>query len=174
MARKKNGALIIPQQHLDKHVGRFSDAFEPLNAQVLFCLRALAQRINDNATEWLSPLGLTARQYNYLAVVYVEGKVTPNEIGNLIHTANPTVTSMLNSLERDGLVTRTAHPSDKRSSVVELTARGKMLYDKAFKLHHQQIDRSMEMLTEGERRQLLALLVKLGGAFSEPARKAQR
>lgn len=162
----KRAALVIPEQHLDKHVRHFSDAFEPLNAQVLFTLRALAQRINDNATEALAPLGLTARKYNYLSAIYVEGKVTPNEIGTLIHTANPTVTSMLNALESDRLIKRSAHPTDKRSFYVELTPRGKALYDKAFKLNHARIERSMAALTTAERRQLLALLMKLGDAVS--------
>jgi DNA-binding MarR family transcriptional regulator len=164
---KRTGALMIPQQHLDKHIRRFADAFEPINAQLLFTLRALAQRINDNATESLSPLGLTARKYNYLSVIYVEGKVTPNDISTLIHTANPTVTSMLNALERDGLITRSVHPDDKRSFVVQLTPKGKSLYERAFKLNHANIDRSLAKLSMEERRQLFALLLKLADAISD-------
>ena len=91
--------------------------------------------------------GLTARQYNYLSVIYVEERVTPNEIGRLIHTANPTVTSMLNALERDGLVVREQHPEDGRSSVVTLTPRGKALYENAFQLHHDPLEETMAALS---------------------------
>lgn len=164
MTRQRTGALLIPQEHLEKHRGRFP-RFKPLNAQVLFAVRALAQRINDDATERLAKLGLTARQYNYLSVIYVEDSVTPNEIGTLIHTANPTVTSMLNSLERDGLITRKQHPGDGRSSVVRLTARGKALYEQAFQLHHDPMEETMGVLTDAERGQLVDLLVRLGDAF---------
>ena len=132
---------------------------------MLFVVRALAQRINDDSTERLSDLGLTARQYNYLSVIYVEGSVTPNEIGTLIHTANPTVTSMLNSLERDGLVTRKQHREDKRSSVVSLTARGKALYERAFQFHHDSMEETMSALTVKERQQLVDLLARLGDAI---------
>lgn len=170
----KRAALVIPEQHLDKHVRHFSDAFEPLNAQVLFTLRALAQRINDNATEALAPLGLTARKYNYLSAIYVEGKVTPNEIGTLIHTANPTVTSMLNALERDGLIVREAHPEDGRSSVVTLTPRGKALYERAFQLHHDPLEETMATLTVDERKKLIDILVRLGDAFVNPGPKRKR
>lgn len=164
MTRQRTGALLIPEEHLEKHRGRFP-RFKPLNAQVLFAVRALAQRINDDATERLSTLGLTARQYNYLSVIYVEETVTPNEIGTLIHTANPTVTSMLNALGRDGLITRKNHPDDGRSSVVRLTPRGKALYEKAFQLHHDHMEETMAALSDGEREQLLGLLVRLGDAF---------
>ena len=164
MTRQRTGALVIPEEHLEKHRIRFP-RFKPLNAQVLFAVRALAQRINDDATERLSELGLTARQYNYLSVIYVEESVTPNEIGTLIHTANPTVTSMLNGLERDGLIARNEHPADGRSSVVTLTARGKALYEQAFQLHHDHMEETMAVLTVAERRTLVGLLVRLGDAF---------
>lgn len=114
---------------------------------------------------WLI-FGLTARQYNYLSVIYVEENVTPNEIGTLIHTANPTVTSMLNALERDGLVTRKEHPEDGRSSVVRLTPRGKALYEKAFRLHHDQMEETIGVLSVKERHLVVDLLVRLGDAFA--------
>jgi DNA-binding MarR family transcriptional regulator len=173
MTRQRTGALVIPQEHLEKHRRRFP-RFKPLNAQVLFAVRALAQRINDDATERLAEVGLTARQYNYLAVIYVEERVTPNEIGTLIHTANPTVTSMLNALERDGLVVREQHPEDGRSSVVTLTARGKALYEKAFQLHHDPIEETMAVLSAHERTKLVDILVRLGDSFEASIGKKKR
>jgi DNA-binding MarR family transcriptional regulator len=168
VTRQRTGALLIPEEHLEKHRRRFP-RFKPLNAQVLFAVRALAQRINDDATARLTELHLTARQYNYLSVIYVEESVTPNEIGTLIHTANPTVTSMLNALERDGLITRKQHPEDGRSSVVTLTARGKAVYEKAFQLHHDSMEETMAALNATEREQLVDLLVRLGDAFDGDA-----
>jgi DNA-binding MarR family transcriptional regulator len=174
VTRQRTGALVIPEEHLEKHRRRFP-RFEPLNAQVLFAVRALAQRINDDATERLSALGLTARQYNYLSVIYVEENVSPNEIGTLIHTANPTVTSMLNALERDGLIARKGRPGDGRSSVVSLTPRGKALYEKAFRLHHDHMEETMAVLTMEERRALVDRLARLGDAFGRPeGRKKKR
>ena len=173
MTRQRTGALLIPQEHLEKHRSRFP-RFKPLNAQVLFAIRALAQRINDDATERLAEVGLTARQYNYLSVIYVEESVTPNAIGTLIHTANPTVTSMLNALERDGLIVREAHPEDGRSSVVTLTARGKTLYEKAFQLHHDPIEETMSALSEHERAKLVEVLVRLGDSFAESDKQQKK
>ena len=173
MTRQRTGALLIPEEHLEKHRRRFA-RFKPLNAQVLFAVRALAQRINDDTTERLAEVGLTARQYNYLAVIYVEESVTPNEIGTLIHTANPTVTSMLNALERDGLVVREQHPEDGRSSVVSLTPRGKSLYEKAFVLHHDQLEETMAVLTPEERKKLVDVLVRLGDSFADAGTRKKK
>lgn len=165
MRRRQSGALLIPQEHLEKHRRRFRH-FEPLNAQVLFSLRAVAQRVNDDLTERFSEIGLTARQYNYLSVIYVEDGVTTHDIVRLIHTASPTVTSMINSLERDGLIVRKQNPLDARSSVIRLTPRGRELYQKAFHLHHRQLEEKMVALTPAERGQLVNLLTRLGEAFA--------
>lgn len=173
MTRQRTGALLIPEEHLEKHRRRFPK-FKPLNAQVLFAIRALAQRINDDTTERLTEVGLTARQYNYLSVIYVEESVTPNEIGTLIHTANPTVTSMLNALERDGLIVREQHPADGRSSVVTLTPRGKLLYERAFQLHHDALEETMAVLSNDERKKLVDLLVRLGDSFAEAGGRKKR
>jgi DNA-binding MarR family transcriptional regulator len=164
VTRQRTGALLIPDGHLEKHRRRFP-RFKPINAQVLFAVRALAQRVNDDATGRLAQLGLTAQQYNYLAVIYVEESVTPNEIGELIHTASPTVTSMLNALERSDLIVRTPSTTDRRSSVVSLTARGRSLYERAFRLHHDHMEETMGALSVDERQQLVDLLVRLGDAF---------
>lgn len=172
MTRQRTGALVIPEEHLEKHRRRFP-RFKPLNAQVLFAVRALAQRINDDTTERLAKLGLTARQYNYLSVIYVEGSATTNEIGKLIHTANPSVTSMLNGLEREGLISRKPHPTDRRSSIVTLTPRGKALYERAFQLHHDPMEETMAALSDREREELVRLLVRLGDAFERERPRAR-
>lgn len=164
---------MIPEEHLEKHRKRFP-RFKPLNAQVLFAVRALAQRINDDTTERLGELGLTARQYNYLSVIYVEGSVTTNEIGRLIHTASPSVTSMMNSLEHAGLIARHGNPEDGRSSIVRLTPRGKALYERAFQLHHDPIEETLAALSEREREELVKLLVRLGDAFERPTPRGTR
>ena len=124
------------------------------------------------AKSTVSRLTHTLTRLGYL--IYVEESVTPNEIGTLIHTANPTVTSMLNALERDGLVVREQHPEDGRSSVVTLTARGKALYEKAFLLHHDPIEETMAVLSANERTKLVDILVRLGDSFEASTGKKKR
>lgn len=166
MSRQRKGVLLIAADHLEKHRQRYP-RFKPLNVQLLFAIRALAQRINDDITERFAEIGLTARQYNYLSVINVEKGISTNEIGTLIHTANPTVTQMLNALERDGLIVRKQHPHDRRRFVVKLTPKGRALYEKAFRLHHDHLeDRMSAALSVAEREQLLGSLVRLGESFA--------
>lgn len=168
-------SILIPQEHIDQHLREFPTLFEPSSTQVLFAVRALGQRINDRASDWLAPLGLTATQYNYLAVLYAKRAtgLTLNDISDLLHTANGSVTTMINSLERTSLVKRTPHPSDGRSSVVFLTARGRKLFERAFHLHHENIERTLAGIPVGEREAILAGLVRIGDAFAAAGKNSK-
>ncbi len=172
MPKANTRSILIPQEHIDQHLREFPGLFEASSTQVLFAVRALAQRINDRATDWLSPLGLTSTQYNYLAVLYAKRAtgLTLNDISGLVHTANGSVTTMINALERSSLVKRTPHPSDGRSSVIFLTARGRKLFERAFQLHHENIERTFAGLAIADRKALLAGLERLGDAFAKDSK----
>jgi len=169
MARKRPRTLVIPKDQLDALARDFGKDFNPANARLFFAIRALAQRINDRANDWLAPLGTTATKFNYLVTLYAkrESGLTLNDLSTFVHTSNATVTSMVDSLERDGLVTRSHNPADRRSTVVALTPKGTALIKKAFVLHHAGIDASMKPFSASERRALLDLIVRLGANLEE-------
>jgi DNA-binding MarR family transcriptional regulator len=141
--------------------------FERHSIVALFALRALAQRIADYTSEALAPLGLNAAKFNYLMVLYCNPNVemTLTEISRYIHTSNATVTSMIASLERDGLVTRRAHDLDGRSSVVRLTDAGTELIRRAAPIHHGHWDAALADLSLAEREQLADLIIRAGTGF---------
>jgi DNA-binding MarR family transcriptional regulator len=164
MARKRSGTLSIPKVHLDSLALEFGKSFNPANAQLMFTLRAVAQRINERANLWLAPLGLSATKFNYLVALYANRAtgLTLNDVSRLVHTSNASVTSMIDSLERDELVKRGANPADRRSTVVKLTPKGRTLVRKAFIEHHARIDAALKPFSAPERRTLLDLLQRVG------------
>ncbi|MBI2829855.1 MAG: MarR family transcriptional regulator [Chloroflexi bacterium] len=58
------------------------------------------------------------------AIVGHGGEMTPGEISRWTFRSPRTVTSMLDSLERDGLIRREANPKDRRSIWVVVTPKG--------------------------------------------------
>jgi DNA-binding MarR family transcriptional regulator len=167
MARPKS-SLTVPDEILAAFAKQSPQVFDPEAHRVLFALRAVAQRVNDRANEWLAPLNLTVGKYNYLVALgsFPDRGLTLNEIGGLIHTKSATVTQMISALEHDGLVKRTNNPLDGRSTIARLTARGKQLLRTAMATHHTQIDASLKAVSTGDRQALFALLLKLGDAFA--------
>lgn len=141
----------------------FPDAAEPWATRAVFAIRALAQRINDNANEWLAPLGLTSAKYNYLVVLYgAPGHaMTLTNLGAYIHTTSASVTGVIDALERDGFVERARHAKDRRSVIARLTPKGKAVVEEAFPLHHRNIEVLMNGLSEQDRKALVGFLAKL-------------
>jgi DNA-binding MarR family transcriptional regulator len=159
----------IPDEHFEEHRRRFPDDFDRDTVVAMFTLRALAQRINDRTNEWLAPFELNAAKYNYLVVLYLNSgeSRTLNAISSLIHTSNATVTSMIASLERDGLVRRKPHPADGRSTLVMLTAKGRRRIEAAIPVQRRNVDAGMRRLSADERAQLAALLLKVSNGFDQ-------
>jgi DNA-binding MarR family transcriptional regulator len=75
------------------------------------------------------------------------------------------MTRRIDTLERSGWVQRIADPDDRRSMLVELTPEGLSLVDELAKGHVENERRLLHALSEGEQRDLAALLRKLLLAF---------
>jgi DNA-binding MarR family transcriptional regulator len=159
--------LRLPDEMLTKQAALFPESFERHSIVALFALRTLAQRITDYTNEALAPLGLNAAKFNYLMVLFVKPheEMTLSELSRFIHTSNATVTSMVGSLERDGLVQRRAHDVDGRSTVVSLTDDGRRLMEKAIPLHHGHWAAALADLSIAEREQLADLVIRAGNGF---------
>jgi DNA-binding MarR family transcriptional regulator len=91
--------------------------------------------------------------------------MTLTELSRFIHTSNATVTSMIATLERDGLVRRRAHEIDGRSTVVRLTADGRRLMEMAIPVHHGHWAAALAELSIEEREQLADLVIRAGTGF---------
>jgi DNA-binding MarR family transcriptional regulator len=167
--RRRRKAFVTPERHVAFYTGNYPGIFDPDTHYALFALRAVAQLVNDHSNEWLAELGLTVGKYGYLVTLEaVPGRrMTFNELSGWIHTTNATVTTMIQSLERDGLVRRVANPDDRRSVLAELTPKGSRLAKRAIVLHHENIERALRDFPIEKRRELFRLLVELGEAFEK-------
>ena len=91
-----------------------------------------------------------------------KGPQPVNEIGRRIELTSGAITTAVDRLESRGLVTREAHPSDRRARIVGLTAAGKEQAAKIFAAHKAAMDSAASGLSKTERAALIQLLKKLG------------
>ena len=71
------------------------------------------------------------------------------------------MTRMLDRLERRGLLRRVAHPNDRRTSNLELTAEGKAVYPKLRAAAMKVLNRFLHGFSEQEARQLEGFLQRM-------------
>jgi DNA-binding MarR family transcriptional regulator len=76
-------------------------------------------------------LGLSPARFSLLATLRYQGPQNVGRLAELEHVSQPTVTKLVNALERDGLVERQPDPSDGRSCAVHLSPKGRALVRRA-------------------------------------------
>jgi DNA-binding MarR family transcriptional regulator len=82
----------------------------------------------------LAELGLTSAQFSILSHLWEKDQIPFKELAARCFCTRPTVTGIVDSLEKKGLVKRTNNVLDRRSLLVELTPEGHKLELKAPKL----------------------------------------
>lgn len=104
---------------------------------------------------------LTVSQFGILEALYHLGPMCQKELAAKILKSAGNLTTVINNLEKDQLVSREILPCDKRSYQVSLTEKGKHLIGSLFPEHAEIIRTRLSALTENEQRQLGDLLKKL-------------
>lgn len=73
--------------------------------------------------------GLTEQQWRVIRVLADNGGIDASELASRSYLLAPSLTRILQYLEKKDIVARTADTSDQRRSVIVLTARGREVFD---------------------------------------------
>jgi MarR family 2-MHQ and catechol resistance regulon transcriptional repressor len=125
--------------------------------------------VSQIAERSIAGAGLGLSDFAALEALLHKGPLTITEIQAKVPLASGSMTAAIDRLERKGLVTRRAAPSDRRAKVLELTPEGKRVVEAAFQRHAAELEAAMAILSGTEKRELYGLLKKLG-LFTAEAR----
>jgi DNA-binding MarR family transcriptional regulator len=109
----------------------------------------------------LRPLNVSSAGGLVLGLLRDRGPMSPSELGEGLIVTRATVTGLLDSLERRGFVRRSAHPSDRRSLVVEITPEGVAVLKQVRSIIHAQETAWMGVLSDGDLRRYIRLLHRI-------------
>lgn len=90
---------------------------------ICFQLGAISRKITRYYKDRLSPLGLTHGQFFMLVALFEEDGALPSRLADKTALDRPTITGLLDRLERDGWIERRLDSSDRRALRVHLTSR---------------------------------------------------
>src|SRR5258708_3703988 len=104
---------------------KFSDqAGQSLSEAALERLWGLVLVLGDGMQSGLAERGLTAARAELLWVLQTSGTATQRSLSKALRTTPRNVTGLVDALEADGFVARSAHPTDRRSTLVKLSKKG--------------------------------------------------
>lgn len=109
----------------------------------------------------LKPLGFGVGHLPVLVALQDGRASTQRDLARFAKIEQPPMAQMLARMERDGLVCRTPHLTDARSSRIALTRTAKSRMPKAIAALLQGNEEVLQGFTDDEARQLTALLTRL-------------
>jgi len=131
-------------------------------AAVVSVMRA-EQIFLSRASDALRPLGLTFARYQVRGMLRWAGPLTLGAIGHRLWITPGTVTSSVDRLEAADLCRRASHPTDARATLLEITAKGRRLFDRAVEELNTDLFGTVG-LSEEELDQLVGLIGKIRAA----------
>ncbi|HEX6312564.1 MAG TPA: MarR family transcriptional regulator [Acidimicrobiia bacterium] len=129
---------------------------------VVFNLMRLANVVSADVESAVHrPRGLSWAGFRILFALWAAGSLEPRVLARLAGVTRASISSVLNTLERDGLVERKRESADRRMVAVVLTPRGRDAVATAFKGHHERERAWLAPLSRAETRTLSQLLHRL-------------
>jgi DNA-binding MarR family transcriptional regulator len=107
------------------------------------------------------PAGLTWAGFRVLFAVWVCGSMESHQIAHLSGLSRASVSSAVNTLERDGMVARARESTDRRLVTVSLTGGGSDLVRDAYVAQHRQEEALLAGLAEEEVAALTSMLERI-------------
>ena len=109
---------------------------------------AIARRLQKNFRN--AGLEITIEQWSILYHLWKENELSQQELCNRTFRDKPSITRLIDNLEKLKLVTRTASKTDRRINVVSLTNAAKKLQDITIEIANQTMDEALHNVSKSE------------------------
>lgn len=140
---------------------RQTDVDRPIEEQILIAIRRIIRAVDLHSRNLLETSGLTGPQLAALKAIAQAGKISAGELAKALRVGQPTVTGILERLERRELLTRARNGEDRRSLDIAVTREGRRLLEAAPPLLQERFRQRLADLREWERTQVLATLQRV-------------
>jgi DNA-binding MarR family transcriptional regulator len=148
--------------HAVDRVGRELPGVDPLAMRLVLTLhRAANMLVYDLESTVHRPRGWSWPGFRILFAIWLSGPVEAKKVAELSGMSRAAVSALVNTLERDGLVSKERASYDGRAVQLGLTDAGLEAITTAFRSHNQREREWAGSLSEEEQRTLIDLLGKL-------------
>jgi DNA-binding MarR family transcriptional regulator len=137
---------------------------DPSPVAILGRLHRISARLQRRVEAWLDPLDLTWESFSLILTLRRSGApfaLRPTDLYRESLLTSGAITNRIDRVEKKGLVRRRQDPNDGRVMVVQLTAAGRRLADKAVAIHFRALAETFSSLSRQECAQLNTSLARL-------------
>jgi len=137
-----------------------------------------ASMMKKRADDFFGRYGLTDVQFNLMSLLHYEsgpprlagresgeagkeGGLSQAQISDMMLVNRANITSLVDRMEKGGLVVRTARSNDRRFNIIKLTTKGEKLFTKVEPHYIKQVRKVMSSLNAAEMKLLTETLEKI-------------
>jgi DNA-binding MarR family transcriptional regulator len=160
------GTPAFPQFMRDAYLSRFPlEALQRL--ETVFALRFTTQQITNVLNSWLEGTAGSPARFQTLALLWgAGGRPMPHqEIITALQVKRATVSALMFSLEKEGLVKSIGDENDRRRLLATLTEEGRRIITAALELNAVRLGKALVGLSPEEQVQLQNLLNRARDGF---------
>ncbi len=150
------------------------DGSDPLSAAVLMGLRRIMRLNRQLLMRTTSDIGGHPAQAGCLRVLRGHEDMTQRDLGELLFVSPAALTTMLQRMERQGLIVRRPDETDQRLVRIRLTDAGRELSDQMMAAFNTYVDTTIGPLSEADRTELARLLGLLGDNLATALESGQQ
>lgn len=147
------------------HARLLEEGIVPLEAvqrtDLVFNLTRFYNRLGQDSESLHRRLGWSWAGFRIMNLLWAAGPLESRQLGRLSGSSRATISSLLNTLERDGLVARDRSETDRRQVLVRLTEDGRGRLGEGLRSQADRDRAWFAVLSPEEQDQLGALLQKL-------------
>lgn len=93
---------------------------------------------------------ITTEQWSVLSCLWHEDKVTQQQLCDLTRKDKPSMTRLLDNLQKNKLIVRVAHSTDRRINLIHLTQEGAHLRERVMQTVKAIVDKALMGISEDE------------------------
>lgn len=109
---------------------------------------AIARRLQKNFRE--NGIEITIEQWSILYHLWKEDGISQQQLCDASFRDKPSITRLVDNLEKINLVKRVASVNDRRINMIYLTEEARQLQDKLMELANQTLNEALEGVTNGQ------------------------
>ncbi|QEG40981.1 MarR family winged helix-turn-helix transcriptional regulator [Roseimaritima ulvae] len=141
--------------------------FATSEQETLLNLLRVGDRLENHLARFFRERGLTVSRFNVLRnLLLADQPLTCGEIGERMIQIVPAITSLVDHLEKQGLVERKRCQQDRRVVHVRITRKGRKLADDTMAPLAELEQQLLKKLTKTDQKNLIALLEKTRGSIA--------
>jgi DNA-binding MarR family transcriptional regulator len=136
------------------------EGLEESSRKTELLLRVICALIRLHGREVLSRHHLSPPQFEIMTAIYFEGEISQNEMPKRLHLAKSTISSLLDRLEKQGMISKKKIPSDKRIAVIRLTFKGANVIEQVIEKRREILKALTSQLSEKQRKEFNEIIAR--------------